>query len=88
MRTLNVCVVMIATVLIASSTWAEALYRCPDGTFTNKLERQCPPYEPKGIVHVQGRTAAQGDEEKPPVAEVKLLNEPAPNTRKGTVALP
>ena len=77
MRTLGFCVVMVSTVLIAPSTWAEGLYRCPDGTFTNKVERQCPPYEPKGLVHVQGRTAAQADEGKPAFAEVKLFNEPA-----------
>jgi hypothetical protein len=54
MKALGFCVVMVATVM-ASSTWADSLYRCQDGTFTNKAERQCPPYEPKGIVRVQPR---------------------------------
>jgi hypothetical protein len=83
MRTLGFCVVMVSTVLIAPSTWAESLYRCPDGTFTNKVEGQCPPYEPKGVVHVQGGTAAQADEGKPPFAEVKAYQRQANNTASG-----
>jgi hypothetical protein len=63
--------------------WAtDDLYRCTDGTFTNRAERQCQPYESTGIVRVQGETREavksleKGDEEKQPLAEVKLLPEP------------
>jgi hypothetical protein len=64
-------------------TWAsDDLYRCADGTFTNRVERQCQPYESTGIVRVQGRTREavkspiRGDEEKQRLAEVKRLPEP------------
>ena len=56
-----------------------SLYRCPDGTFTNRVERQCHPYEAKGIVRVQGETP---EASKQPFAEVKLFNEPAKRTDK------
>ena len=46
----------------------DELYRCSDGTFTNRVERQCAPYEAKGTVTVQG----VGDPAKEPFAEVKL----------------
>ncbi len=61
-------------VLVSSSSWTwatDTLYRCADGTFTNRVERQCVPYESKGIVRVQGGTAAKADEGKAPVAEVR-----------------
>ena len=60
-----------AVVQMASAS--DALYHCPDGTFTNRVERQCPPYESKGIVRVQGETA---EASKPPFAEVKLFQDP------------
>lgn len=50
-----------------------------DGTFTNRLERQCQPYEAKGIVRVQGETA---EASRQPFAEVKLFDEPAKRTDK------
>jgi hypothetical protein len=83
MKRFAFCVLMVSIVLVTSSAWADALYRCSDGTFTNKIERQCPPYEPKGVVHVQGGTAAQADEGKPPFAEVKAYQRPANNTASG-----
>lgn len=55
---------------------SEVLYRCSDGTFTNRAERQCQPYQAKGIVWVQGE-AAKGDNAKEPFAEVKVFDEPA-----------
>jgi hypothetical protein len=58
---------------------SDALYRCADGTFTNKVERQCPPYEAKGIVRVQGETA---EATKPPFAEVKVFGRSAKTTDK------
>ena len=51
---------------------ADGLYRCADGTFTNRVERQCPPYEAKGIVRVQGETT---EATKLPFAEVKLFTQ-------------
>jgi hypothetical protein len=48
------CVVVSLSQTVSAS---DALYRCQDGTFTNRVERQCAPYEAKGIVRVQGRTA-------------------------------
>jgi hypothetical protein len=48
----------------------DGLYRCSDGTFTNQVERQCPPYEPMGIVPVQG---GAGETAKPPFAELTLF---------------
>jgi hypothetical protein len=59
------------TVLIASSTWAESVYRCSDGSFTNKAERQCHPYEPKEI----GRVQSEADSEHQPFASVTLFDE-------------
>ena len=39
------------------ATSADQVYRCADGTFTNRVERPCPLYESKGIVRVQGGIA-------------------------------
>jgi hypothetical protein len=60
--------VLVITVLgVVQTAWAgDQLYRCSDGTFTNKAERQCAPYEAKGIVRVQGGTA---EASKQPFAE-------------------
>ena len=58
---------------VQSASAGDALYHCPDGTFTNRVERQCPPYESKGIVRAQGETA---EASKPPFAEVKLFQDP------------
>jgi hypothetical protein len=59
---------------------SDALYQCPGGTFTNRVERQCAPYEAKGIVRVQGGTA---EATKQPFAEVKVFQEPVRDTVKG-----
>jgi hypothetical protein len=68
-------------VSIASFTWAlDALYRCPDGTFTNRVELQCVPYEAKGIVRVQGETVEAA---KQPFADVKVFQGPVKDTGKG-----
>ena len=56
----------LSIVQIASA--GDELYRCSDGTFTNRVERQCAPYEAKGTVTVQGA----GDPAKKPFAELKL----------------
>ena len=61
------------------ATSADQLYRCADGTFTNRVERQCTPYESTGIVRVQGVSA----ESKQPFAEVKLSDEPAKAQARG-----
>jgi hypothetical protein len=39
--------------VVAPSVWAEdRMFLCEDGTYTNRPERLCPPYEPKGTVMV------------------------------------
>jgi hypothetical protein len=35
---------------LASTTGADRLYQCQDGTFTNRPERLCTPYESTGVV--------------------------------------
>src|SRR5689334_5194537 len=59
MKRFGCCVVMVSIVLVSSSAWADSLYRCADGTFTNKAERQCPPYQSKWIVRVQTTVGAE-----------------------------
>jgi hypothetical protein len=71
MKALGLCVVMVSTVLTVSSAWADSLYRCEDGTFTNKVERQCPLYEPKEI----GRVQSKPNGEQQPYASVTLFQE-------------
>jgi hypothetical protein len=89
MKALRFCVVMVSTVLMASSTWADSLYRCADGTFTNKAERQCPLYEPKGIVQVQSKLndeqagGSTTSEAERPFAEAKLFDESAKKRSAG-----
>jgi hypothetical protein len=81
MKTLGFCVLMVSSVLLTSSTWADSLYRCPDGTFTNKAERQCPPYESKGMLWTQSTVNGQQtsevrtDDSKRSFAEVTLYDE-------------
>jgi hypothetical protein len=78
------CMVLVFSVsALGHVAWAtDDLYKCSDGTFTNRVERQCQPYESTGVVRVQGGTREavksplRGDEEKQPLAEVKLLPEP------------
>jgi hypothetical protein len=66
---------------LVQAAWAsDRLYRCADGTFTNRVERQCAPYEAKGIVRVQGETP---EATKQPFAEVKVFQEPVRDTGKG-----
>jgi hypothetical protein len=66
---------------LVQAAWAtDQLYRCADGTFTNRAERQCAPYEAKGIVRVQGGTA---EASRQPFAEVKVFQEPVRDTGKG-----
>jgi hypothetical protein len=75
-------VLAVALALVEMASASDELYRCSDGTFTNRVERQCQPYESTGIVRVQGesrepvKSLMKGDEEKQPLAEVKLLPEP------------
>ena len=64
--------VLVMLPLVQTALASDALYRCSDGTFTNRVERQCPPYESKGVVRVQGGTA---EASKQPFAEVRLLDE-------------
>ena len=77
MKMLGCGVVGFAMLSIVHIAWAgDALYRCADGTFTNRVERQCQPYESTGIVRVQGGTAAAS---KQPFAEVKLFDDSRKN---------
>ena len=68
-----VVLVFLVIPIANSALAADAVYRCLDGTFTNRVERQCMPYESKGIVRVQSETA---EVSKPPFAEVKLFQDP------------
>ena len=74
-RCVVLTVVMLPLAKIASAT--DDLYRCADGTFTNRVERRCQPYESTGIVRVEGGTVeaakstVKGDDEKQPVSEVR-----------------
>ncbi len=89
MKALVCCGIMLSTVLLCSATNAESLYRCSDGSFTNKAERQCPLYEPKGIVQVQPKpngeqpSEVKASEVKPPFASVTLFKEPTKKHSKG-----
>jgi hypothetical protein len=83
MKVLRFFVLVLLMSPLGHVTWAtDDLYKCTDGTFTNRLERQCQPYESTGIVRVQGesrepvKSLVKGDEEKQPLAEVKLFSEP------------
>ena len=78
MRCLILAFAMLSIVQIASAS--DELYRCADGTFTNRVERQCPPYESKGIVRVQAGTA---EVSKLPFAEVKVLDESGKDRVRG-----
>ena len=77
------CIVLVLSVWpLGYVAWAtDDLYKCADGTFTNRVERQCQPYESTGIVRVQEATAeaaksgAKVQEDKSPFAEVKLFQE-------------
>lgn len=75
---------VLGCVLLSLAQMASAsdeLYRCSDGTFTNRPERQCRHYESKGIVRVQAGTAevltstVKTDAGKEPFAEVKVHDE-------------
>ncbi len=55
------------------ATRDDQFYRCTDGMFTNRVERQCASYESEGIVRVQGGIA---DTPKQSVVEVKHLISP------------
>lgn len=83
MRVVRVLGLAVLILSVGPVTWAtDDLYRCADGTFTNRVERQCQPYESTGIVRVQGghreavKSLMKGDEDQQPLAEVKLVPEP------------
>jgi hypothetical protein len=72
--------VILLSVLIAPSTWAESVYRCPDGTFTNKADLQCPAYESKEIGRVQLKSNGEqptrvSEVQKQPFASVTVFDE-------------
>ena len=46
-------VLVVALALVEMASASDELYRCSDGTFTNRVERQCQPYESTGMVRVQ-----------------------------------
>jgi hypothetical protein len=85
MKVLRFFVLILLMSPLGHVTWAtDDLYRCADGTFTNRLERQCQPYESTGIVRVQAATAeaakqsiATGEEDQQPFGEVKRFQESA-----------
>ena len=61
----------VAVGAFASVASAEALYRCADGTFTNREDRNCSPYESKAIGQIHSSGARMTESAKPSVAEVK-----------------
>jgi hypothetical protein len=77
------CMVLVFSVsALGHVAWAtDDLYKCLDGTFTNRVERQCQPYESTGIVRVQAATAEaaksaeKDNENKPPLSELKRFPE-------------
>ena len=78
-RLTMIVLMILGTVSMATATGE--LYRCSDGTFTNRVELQCPGYESKGIVRVQARMAeasndsVKSDEPKTPSVDVKRFKE-------------
>lgn len=72
-----VCVLLSFPPSVSAS---DQLYRCSDGTFTNRVERQCAPYDSKGIVRAQAGTA---EASKQPFAEVKVFDQRARNRQAG-----
>jgi hypothetical protein len=69
--TIWLCALGISLNVVASLALADSLYRCPDGTYTNRLKRNCAPYESKAIGRIHGESI-RTDEGKPSVAEIKL----------------
>jgi hypothetical protein len=65
---------MLAVALCAwnSVAWADSIYRCSDGTFTNRVDRNCAPFDSKVIGRIQAATSDRIEEGKRSVAEVKL----------------
>ena len=70
---------LVTLLLPQVATSDDQLYRCTDGMFTNRMERQCASYESKCIVRVQGGIA---EASKQPVAEVKLFDKPVKRQAK------
>ena len=69
---------LVTLLLPQVATSDDQLYRCTDGMFTNRVERQCA-YESKCMVQVQGGIA---EASKQPVAEVKLFDKPVERQAK------
>jgi hypothetical protein len=71
---------VLAFALVQMASASDELYRCSDGTFTNRVERQCAPYKSKGIVRVQtghsdeSKSTVKDDEPTQPFAEVQVYN--------------
>ncbi|MGH7233651.1 MAG: hypothetical protein ACREJU_20160 [Nitrospiraceae bacterium] len=64
-------VIIMMALASAPNVWAEEpMFKCEDGTFTNRIELLCQPYEPKGKVLVLPRGTS--------IASARaLLGEPA-----------
>jgi hypothetical protein len=57
MKVLRCTALAFAMLPLVQLAWgSDGLYRCLDGTFTNRVERQCRPYESTGIMRVQAGT--------------------------------
>jgi hypothetical protein len=77
-------IVAVFAILTLSQTVSasDELYRCSDGTFTNRVERQCQPYDSTAVVQVQtghsdeSKTTMKKDEPTQPFAEVKVYQRP------------
>jgi hypothetical protein len=72
-------VLAVALALVEMASASDALYRCSDGTFTNRVERQCAPYDSTGVVRGQGATGKESknkessEELTQPFGQVKVL---------------
>ena len=83
--------VFIAFVLVGHSiaSWGNnQLYRCADGTFTNRVELNCTPYELKTTGRIQpgtpdGSKSGRADDAKQSFAEVKVYDESKSNVGTG-----
>ena len=82
----TVLILAVALLALMSSAIADAadrMYRCADGTFTNRVERRCAPYEPTGIVSVlpEGETLRSA---KARIAKKRpICRRPAPSSAEG-----
>ena len=64
---------------------ADSLYRCSDGTFTNRVDRHCAPYDSKPLGRVQPAPTRFMKEGNAPRADSQVFRE---STREGVIRPP